>query len=63
MANLSRKSRTETVSNWRAGCIERMHVRFGKGWSETYLQRQRAGHLLHMAKPFKWTSQGRALAA
>src|SRR2546428_4977257 len=49
MASLSRKSRAETVFNRRAGCIERVHVRFGKGWSETYLQRQRAGRLLHGA--------------
>ena len=53
MANPSRKSRTETVSNRRAGCIERVPVRFGKGRSETYLQRRRAGRLLHVAKPIK----------
>src|SRR6266516_6124447 len=47
MANPYKKPWTETVSNRRAGCIERVHVRFGKGWSETYLQRQRTGRLLH----------------
>jgi hypothetical protein len=47
MANPYKKSWTETVSNRRAGCIERVHVRFGKGWSGTYLQRQRTGCLLH----------------
>src|SRR6266487_842514 len=47
MANPYKKPWTETVSNRRAGCIERVHVRFGKGWSGTYLQRQRTGRLLH----------------
>src|SRR6266487_343713 len=49
MANPYKKPWTETVSNRRAGCIERVHVRFGKGWSGTYLQRQRTGRLLHAA--------------
>src|SRR6266567_7086470 len=49
MANPYKKPWTETVSNRRAGCIERVHVRFGKGWSGTYLQRQRTGRLLHGA--------------
>src|SRR5436309_9072155 len=47
MANPSKQSCTETVSNPRAGCLERGPVRFGKGWSETDLPRPRAGCLLH----------------
>src|SRR6266568_4446296 len=49
MANPYKKPWPETVSNRSAGCIERVHVRYGKGWSGTYLQRQRTGRLLHGA--------------
>ena len=54
MANPYKKPWTETVSNRRAGCIERVHVRFGKGWSGTYLQRQRTGRLLHHTFKLKY---------
>src|SRR5947199_10467067 len=54
MANPSKQSCTETVSNPRAGCLERVPVRFGKGWSETDLPRQRAGRLLHYTFKLKY---------
>jgi hypothetical protein len=57
MANPYKVPRTETMSNRRAVCIERVHVRFGKGRREKARQRDLARRLLHSRIPLSYRAK------
>jgi hypothetical protein len=39
LAKLDISGSLESVLCWRAGCSEKLPVRFGEGWAETYIRK------------------------